>query len=81
MDLGFRDPQQLRRLYPPLIHLGMTRFSSPDGRRFMDKKVSRQGKVSGPHAHEVVSDLKVRSEGVRIKHRHGKNPIELYDKA
>ena len=29
MDIVFRDPQQLRRLYPQLIHLGMISFSSP----------------------------------------------------
>ena len=49
--------------------------------RFMDKKVSETWKTSGPNMHEVVSDLKVRSEGVRIKHRLGKNSIKLYDKA
>ncbi len=81
MDIVFRDPQQLRRLYPQLIHLGMISFSSPDVMRFMDKKVSETGKTSGPNRHEVVSDLKVRSEGVRIKHRLGKNSIKLYDKA
>ena len=63
------------------MHLGMVSFSSPDVMRFMDKKVSRKGLVSGPNTHEVVSDLKVRSEGVRIKHRLGKNSIKLYDKA
>jgi hypothetical protein len=81
MDIVFRDPQQLRRLYPQLIHLGMLSFSSPDVMRFMDKKVSRKGATAGPNAHEIVSDLKVRSEGVRIKHRLGKNSIKLYDKA
>jgi hypothetical protein len=81
MDIVFRDPEQLRRLYPQLIHLGMVSFSSPDVMRFLDKKVSRKGLVSGPNTHEVVSDLKVRSEGVRIKHRQGKNSIKLYDKA
>jgi len=81
MDIVFRDPEQLRRLYPQLIHLGMVSFSSPDGMRFMDKKVSRKGLICGSSTHEVVSDLKVRSEGVRIKHRFGKNSIKLYDKA
>jgi hypothetical protein len=81
MDIVFRDAAQLRRLYPQLIHLGMVSFSSPDVMRFMGKKVNRNGDTSGPHAHEVVSDLKVRSEGVRIKHRLGKNSIKLYDKA
>jgi hypothetical protein len=81
MDIVFRDPQQLRHLYPQLIHLGMVSFSSPDVMRFMDKKVSRKGDAVSRLAHEVVSDLKVRSEGVRIKHRLGKNSLKLYDKA
>jgi hypothetical protein len=81
MDIVFRDPEQLRHLYPQLIHLGMLGFSSPDVMRFMDKKVSRQGLPCGPNAHEVISDLKMRREGVRIKHRLGKNSIKLYDKA
>jgi hypothetical protein len=81
MDLVFREAEQLRRLYPQLIHLGMVSFSSPDVMRFMGKKVSRKGDAAGPRAHEVVSDLKIRSEGVRIKHRLGKNSIKLYDKA
>jgi hypothetical protein len=81
MDIVFRDPQQLRRLYPQLVHLGMVSFSSPDVMRFMDKKVTRKGEAVSPNAHEVVSDRKVRSEGVRIKHRLGKNSIKLYDKA
>jgi hypothetical protein len=81
MDIVFRDPEQLRRLYPQLIHLGMISFSSPDVMRFMDKKVSRKGDAASSRAHEVVSDLKMRREGVRIKHRLGKNSIKLYDKA
>jgi hypothetical protein len=81
MDLVFRDPQQLRSLYPQLLHLGMTSFSSPDVMRFMGKKVTGKGDTFGPHAHEIVSDLKVRSEGVRIKHRLGQNSIKIYDKA
>jgi hypothetical protein len=82
MDIVFRDPAQLRHLYPQLIHLGMTCFSSPDVMRFMGKKVGqRKGELPGPYGLEVVTDLKVRQEGVRIKHRLGKNSIKLYDKA
>jgi len=80
MDIVFRDPEYLRHLYPQLLHLGMVNFSSPDVMRFMDKKVTRKGDAYGP-CHEIISDLKVRSEGVRIKHRLGKNSIKLYDKA
>ena len=80
-DIVFRDPEQLRRLYPQLLHLGITGFSSPDVMRFMGQKIPHNGDTFGPHAHEVVSDLKVRKEGVRSKHRLGKNSIKLYDKA
>jgi len=82
MDMVFRDPAQLRHLYPQLIHLGMTCFSSPDVMRFMGKEVGqRKGELPGRYGLEVVTDLRVRQEGVRIKHRVGKNSIKLYDKA
>lgn len=80
MDLVFRDAGQLRRLYPQLIHRGIVGLSCADVMRFMNKKVSRQGKALGP-SHEIVSDVKQRPEGVRLKHRLGKNSIKLYDKA
>jgi len=41
-DLMFRDSDQLRRLVPRLMQLGMVSFSSPDVLRFMGKKVSRR---------------------------------------
>ena len=81
MDIVFRDRQQLQRLYPQLVHLGMTSFSSPDVLRFMGKRVTRQGTAMGRHEVPVSSDLKVRPNGVRIKHRLGANSIKLYDKA
>jgi hypothetical protein len=81
MDLVFRDAQQLQRLYPQLVHLGMTSFSSPDVLRFMGKRVSRHGTALGGCEVPITSDLKVRPNGVRIKHRYGVNSIKLYDKA
>lgn len=81
MDIVFRDRQQLQHLYPQLVHLGMTSFSSPDVLRFMGKKPTRQGTPRGAHELPVTSDLKVRPNGVRIKHRLGPNSIKLYDKA
>lgn len=80
MDIVFRDRQQLQHLYPQLVHLGMTSFSSPDVLRFMGKKVTRQGAPWGGWEVPVSSDLKVRPNGVRIKHRLGANSIKLYDK-
>lgn len=81
LDLMFRDPQQLRRLVPRLLHLGVVSFSSPDVLRFMGKKVSRAGRAYGHHELPICSDLKVRSNGARIKHRLGPNSLKLYDKA
>lgn len=81
MDLVFRDPRQLRRLYPQLVHLGMTSFSSPDVMRFLGKKVTQQGAMPMNFVQEVTTDVKRRVEGVRIKHRLGGNSIKLYDKA
>jgi hypothetical protein len=81
MDIVFRDRYQLQRLYPQLVHLGMTSFSSPDVLRFMGKKVTRQGTKLGGAEIPVSSDLKARPNGVRIKHRLGANSIKLYDKA
>jgi hypothetical protein len=81
MDIVFRDREQLHRLYPQLVHLGMTSFSSPDVLRFMGKKVTSNGTTAGPYQVEVSSDLRVRPNGVRIKHRYGANSIKLYDKA
>jgi hypothetical protein len=81
MDLVFRDAAQLRQLYPQLVHLGMVSFSSPDVLRFMGKKVTRHGTAMGSTELPVTTDLKVRTQGVRIKHRLGPNSIKLYDKA
>jgi hypothetical protein len=80
-DYVFSDASRLRRLYPQLLQLGMTSFSSPDVLRFMGKKVTAKGFACGATLPPLTSDLKLRSEGVRIKHRLGANSIKLYDKA
>jgi hypothetical protein len=53
----------------------MTTFSSPDVMRFLSKPVPSSGKVHRNFQGEVVSDLKERQEGVRIKHSVGGNSI------
>lgn len=80
-DLMFREAAQLRRLVPPLLHLGVVSFSSPDVLRFMGKKVTRQGNAAAGLKLPLSTDLKVRSNGARVKHRLGPNSIKLYDKA
>lgn len=80
MDIVFRDPQQLRRLYPKLLHLGIHSFSSPEVLRFLGKKTTAAGRVPGNVTQQVITDLRQRQEGVRIKHAAGRNSVKLYDK-
>lgn len=80
-DLVFRPAEPLRRLYPKLVQLGMTSFSSADVLRFLGRRTTLQGNVPGTLTAAVCSDLKRRPEGVRIKHSLGINSVKLYDKA
>jgi hypothetical protein len=81
MDIVFRDPEQLRRLYPKLLHLGIHSFSSPQVLRFLGKKLAPEGGIPGNlTTQQVITDLRQRQEGVRIKHAVGRNSVKLYDK-
>jgi hypothetical protein len=80
-DILFRSSKHLAELYPPLIRHAMTTFSSCDVLRFLGR--SRSPMKTGVHHSfqgEVVSDVKTRPEGVRIKHRANANSIKMYDK-
>ena len=79
-DVLFRDADSLARLYPRFVHHGLSSFASPDVMRFLGRKVSPQGRVHGHFKGEVISTLKHRPEGVRIKHSVNDNTIKLYDK-
>ena len=79
-DIMFSNQATLARLYPRLIHHGLTTFLSPDVMRFLGRKVPADGNVNGNVQAEVVSDMKRRPEGVRIKHRVGENSVKMYDK-
>jgi hypothetical protein len=79
-DLAFRDAEALAELYPQLIRRGIETFRSEDVLRFLGRHVTARGQVPPHLKDEVTSDLKHRPEGVRIKHRAGKNTIKLYDK-
>ena len=79
-DIMFYDTEALDRLYPGLVHHGMTTFSSPDVMRFLGRNVPPSGNIPPRLMAEVMSDVKRRPEGVRIKHRLGENSIKLYNK-
>jgi hypothetical protein len=79
-DLAFRDADTLAALYPRLIRRGIETFRSEDVLRFLGRHVTAEGRVPAHLKDEVTSDLKRRPEGVRIKHRAGRNTVKLYDK-
>jgi hypothetical protein len=81
IDVVFRKAAELRHLYPRLVHHGMTTFSSSDVMRYLGKRTRLSGEVPSNFAGQVVSNLKERQEGIRIKHWVNGNSVKLYDKA
>lgn len=79
-DVMFRSPATLAKLYPRLLRHGLSQFGSGDVMRFLGRKTPAHGGVNGHFQGEVVSDLKTRPEGMRIKHRLDHNSIKMYDK-
>jgi hypothetical protein len=80
-DLVFKDSEQLAELYPRFVHHGISTFSSPDVMRFLGRQVPlHTGRVRGHFKGQIVSDVKHRPEGVRLKHSVNGNSVKLYDK-
>jgi hypothetical protein len=80
-DLLFRDAPSLAELYPRLVHHGLRTFASPDVMRFLGRKIpATRGRVDGHFKGEVISDLKHRPEGIRVKHSVNGNSVKMYDK-
>jgi hypothetical protein len=80
-DVMFKDAPSLAGLYPRLIGQGIRTLGSRDVMRFLGHRVpATHGGVNGHFAGEVVSDVKQRAEGLRIKHRVNSNSVKMYDK-
>jgi hypothetical protein len=77
-DVLFRSPAELAAWYPRWVQYGMENLHSRAVVRFLGKKVPTEG--YGRCTSTVVTDLKERPEGVRIKHRLNDNSIKMYDK-
>jgi len=80
-DVVFRRAATLRHLYPRLLHHAMTTLGSRDVMRYLGRRIPASGKIPKNFQGEVVSDLREREEGVRIKHALNGNSVKLYDKA
>ncbi len=79
-DVMFKSSAALARLYPALIHQGIQHFGSTDVLRFLGHKVQANGRVHGNDQGEILSSLKHRPEGLRLKHEANGNSVKLYDK-
>lgn len=79
-DVVFRSPQALADVYPKLVRSAMLDVSGADVMRFLGRRMPQHGGVNRKFAGEVVSDVKTRVEGTRIKHRLNRNAIKMYDK-
>ncbi len=80
-DVVFRKEAFLRRLYPKLVHHGMTTLGSADVLRFLGRRVRLEGTVPAYFSGEVLSDVRERREGMRLKHGVNGNTVKAYDKA
>jgi hypothetical protein len=79
-DFMFRNSDALAHLYPRLLRHGIANFGSRDVLRFLGRNLPAQGTAHPTFQGEVMSNLKQRPEGVRIKHSVKRNSIKMYDK-
>lgn len=79
-DVMFESSPSLARLYPALVRHAITSFSSGDVMRFLGHRIAADGKVNPRFEGQVVSELKHRPEGIRVKHSVNGNSIKMYDK-
>ncbi len=73
-DIMFNNREDLEEIYPSLVEHALVNFKCEDVMTFLGRKMHHafQG--------EVVSDIKKRPQGIRIKHRMKSNTIKMYDK-
>lgn len=73
-DIMFKDASSLKNLYVKFVHHAIEYFSSEDVMRFLGRRSN--SRFNG----EVVSDIRKRIEGTRVKHSVEENSIKMYDK-
>jgi hypothetical protein len=73
-DVMFKSRKDLESIYPDFAEHAAFCFKSDDVMTFLGRKLN--GNFKG----EIVSDIKRRWQGIRIKHRMKKNSIKMYDK-
>jgi hypothetical protein len=79
-DVMFKSAAQLAGVYPNLIGHAMANLRGRDVMRFLGRATPICAGEYGTFKGELVTDLKQRPEGIRIKHRVNQNSIKMYDK-
>jgi hypothetical protein len=78
-DVMFRRGRELDRLFPDLVRHAMESFRSPQVMSFLGRSVARG--ITPRFSGEVISDLRRRVEGSRVKHSVNRNSVKMYNKA
>ena len=78
-DVMFKSAEDLDRLYPDLVRQAMESFRAPQVMYFLGRSVRRG--ITPLFAGQVTSDLRRRTEGVRVKHSVNDNSVKMYNKA
>ena len=73
-DVMFKSQQELELVYPDLVEHAIFCFGCEDVMTFLGRKL--HGNFKG----EVVSDMKRRPQGIRLKHRMKSNFLKMYNK-
>jgi len=73
-DVMFRSPSSLASLYPSLAKFAITDLGSKDTMRYLGKQ------LAATYRGEVVTNYKVRPEGICVRHSACGNSIKMYDK-
>jgi hypothetical protein len=81
IDIIFRDPKVLRRLYQRLLQHGITHLGTLDVMKFLGRRLPLNGQLPKRFNGQAVSDLRTREEGTRLKFSINGNSLKAYDKA
>jgi hypothetical protein len=73
-DVLFRSPAALQAIYPALVEHATRQFRSPDVLRFLGRRHAAHS------TGEVLTHVRQRVEGVRVKHWVEGNSLKMYDK-
>lgn len=77
-DVMFNSPKSLAAVYPGLVKHAATQFETADIMRFLGRRVGER--VHHRFEGDVITSLKTRIEGTRVRHALNRNSLKMYDK-